>query len=480
MQTAPYVPLSAVRQRNLPPTNYHLIAIAPWVNGGCAEAYLAAAREAPVRAFLFYLPGNGTASPPPADSPQWHIHNNAGWMSQTNYPVFALSGTVGEVLMQHSSLYSGNMTEVPYGDYITERFYGTPDDYLRIWTELDLSTAPEGFATWVYVLIILGVFLVVITATSILMHSIQAWRRAGLRRRVIDGDINLEAMGIKHLTVPMAHIQKFPLYTYHYEPVASPPLSPRSTRSGRSRTRTRSRTLSQAESAADCRAARSATVSELGLSSPFTTESTTATNYQPNCEICLEPYKNRETIIRELPCGHIFHPECIDEFLHDVSSLCPICKASMLPEGYCPKITNDMVRRERAIRLLRGRIEVEDDDNEGSSSGRPHGRWRLFTGKSVSSSTSTELQETQPRLKRGSLPQLRLSCSDGKANNPQAAAPSASARERMRELAGVEPDDAEGGMPACKFTLGRVCASIPLKLTTTGRRMRVRIFPGFN
>jgi hypothetical protein len=133
--------------------------------------------------------------------------------------------------------------------------------------------------------------------------------------------------------------------------------------------------LSQAEIAPACRAARSATVSELGPNSPFTA-STTATNYQPTCEICLEPYKNRETIIRELPCGHIFHPECIDEFLHGVSSLCPICKASMLPEGYCPKITNDMVRRERAIRLLRGRIEIEDDDNEGSSSGRSHRRWR--------------------------------------------------------------------------------------------------------
>jgi hypothetical protein len=374
-------------------------------------------------------------------------------MSHTGHPVFALSGTVGELLMQHSSLYSGNMTEVPYGDYITERFFGDPDDYLRIWTELDISTAPEGFATWVYVLIILGVFLVVITATSILMHSIQAWRRAGLRRRVIDGDINLEAMGIKRLTVPMAHIQKFPLFTYHYEPVASPPpLSPRSTRSGRSRTRTRSRTLSQAEIAPACRAARSATVSELGPNSPFTA-STTATNYQPTCEICLEPYKNRETIIRELPCGHIFHPECIDEFLHGVSSLCPICKASMLPEGYCPKITNDMVRRERAIRLLRGRIEIEDDDNEGSSSGRSHGRWRLFTGKSVSSSASTELQETQPRFKKGSLQRWRPSRSDGNANIAQAAAPSASARERMRELAGVEPDNGEDGMPACKSIL---------------------------
>ncbi|KAJ4296976.1 hypothetical protein N0V88_003892 [Collariella sp. IMI 366227] len=366
-QTAPHIPRSAVRQTNLPPTNYHLIALAPWVNDHCASASLAAARMAPVRAFLFYFPGGGDTAPPPSDSPLWHIQGNANWMGQTGYPVFAVSGMVGEIMMQHLSLYSGNITQVPFGEDITDRFMTDPEDYVRIWTELELVVDAMNFSAWMYFLVVVGVLIAVVCSISLFMHLVQARRRAGLRRRVLAGEVNLEAMGIKHLTVPMEHIQKFPLFTYNYEPdISSPPMSPRSAKTTRSRTRTRS--LDPTESATASRVARSATVSELGLGRPFTV-STAATDYQPNCEICLEAYENRVTIIRELPCGHIFHLECIDEFLHAVSSLCPICKASMLPQGYCPKVTNSMVRRERAIRRLRGRIDTQDSD-EGSKTGQ--------------------------------------------------------------------------------------------------------------
>jgi hypothetical protein len=437
--------------------NYHLIAIAPWVNGRCADAYLTAARAAPVRAFLFYKPGAGSDSPPSPDSADWHIHDKADWMAQTKWPVYAVSGMVGDVVMQHLSLYSGNVTEVPFGHNISERFLADPEDYLRIWTELGVSTPPARIATWIYALIIIGVLFVVFTTTSLLMHFVQAWRRVGLRRRVIAGEINLEAMGIKHLTVPMPYIQRFPLFTYHYEPEAlSPPASPRLARTTRTRTRTRSVDLADSPTAS--RVAQSATVSDLGLGSPFTAASTTATDYQPTCEICLEPYENRATVIRELPCGHIFHPECIDEFLHEVSSLCPICKASMLPEGYCPKVTNDMVRRERAIRRLRGHVEVQDD-SEGPAAGKPRGRWMAtrsrFFGGGPMSSTSTELKETRPRPRRREPQQVQLQLRPNRpADGEPQGAPTALARERMRELAGFEPDYGEAGLTRCKYCPG--------------------------
>ncbi|KAL2127800.1 hypothetical protein VTI74DRAFT_10160 [Chaetomium olivicolor] len=454
-QTAPHIPLSAVRQANLPPTNYHLIAIAPWVNDHCASASLAAARLAPVRAFLFYFPGSGDASPPPSDSPEWYIRGSADWMDQTGYPVFAVSGMAGEVMMQHLSLYSGNITQVPFGQNITDRFLTDAEDYVRIWTELDLVIDSMTFGAWVYFLVVVGVLLAVICSTSFLMHLVQARRRAGLRRRVLAGEVNLEAMGIKHLTVPLEHIQQFPLFTYNYEPeISSPPLSPQSAKANRSRARTRS--LDHTESAAASRVTPPATISELGLRSPFAA-SATATDYQPNCEICLEPYENRVTIIRELPCGHIFHPECIDEFLHEVSSLCPICKAGMLPEGFCPKVTNTMVRRERAIRRLRGRIDAQDSD-EGSKTGQPRPWWaaprsRIFgMGGDRASPAATELKEARPRPKK--RPPRRVQA------DPQGPPPPVT-RERMRELAGFEPDYGEGG-------------------STRWQRIRSRIFPGFH
>lgn len=78
---------------------------------------------------------------------------------------------------------------------------------------------------------------------------------------------------------------------------------------------------------------------------------------QPTCPICLDDFEAGETLVRELPCHHIFHPDCVDTFLLNNSSLCPMCKVSTLPKGYCPaNITNAMVRRERNIRRLRDRV----------------------------------------------------------------------------------------------------------------------------
>ncbi|KAI7564228.1 hypothetical protein KC317_g7200, partial [Hortaea werneckii] len=77
--------------------------------------------------------------------------------------------------------------------------------------------------------------------------------------------------------------------------------------------------------------------------------------------ICLDDYvpvsaESEGTTVRELPCHHIFHPECVDAFLKENSSLCPICKRTVLPQGYCPRnVTNAMVRRERIMNHRRAR-----------------------------------------------------------------------------------------------------------------------------
>lgn len=43
------------------------------------------------------------------------------------------------------------------------------------------------------------------------------------------------------------------------------------------------------------------------------------------CAICVEDFKDGDTL-RVLPCEHGFHKECIDEWLINHSSLCPLCK----------------------------------------------------------------------------------------------------------------------------------------------------------
>ncbi|CAK7212032.1 hypothetical protein SBRCBS47491_001325 [Sporothrix bragantina] len=486
-----YVPDSAVRQGNLPATNYNLIAIAPWFDVNCTKSYLASARYDPLRAFIFYLPSNDTTKPPGPESDVWDLFDDGAWQYDNHYPIFAVSGALGSEMMYQLSRYSGNLTDVPFGENISEIYDADADDYVRIWTELSVST-PTGLPNvWVFILAVIGVLLAVITLTSLFMHIMWRRRRASLQRRVVQGEINLETTGIKRLTVPSSQIQKFPLFTYNYEPppprsppppsirqsvLVSPttdgmsaisvgPPTPVSTLAARRLSRlsqsrphqsldaaldndasatsaSASDTRSQPASDHDYQSSAHAVSVPLPASPVAETISETPVlgmlDYQPMCQICLEPYQNRVTIIRELSCGHIFHPECIDEFLAHVSSLCPLCKACMLPKGYCPRITNAMVRRERAIRRLREQVVVEDLSNTVGDRGRIHS-WGSSIKKhlhsatdrlSISPSFGTMAEsgielKTQPVMRTQSLAQLPPM------NTSEAT------RRRMARLAGV-------------------------------------------
>ncbi|MED6160992.1 hypothetical protein PIB30_056494 [Stylosanthes scabra] len=50
-----------------------------------------------------------------------------------------------------------------------------------------------------------------------------------------------------------------------------------------------------------------------------------------NCVICLEEYKDREDVGTLKTCGHDYHVSCVKKWL-SMKKLCPICKASALPE----------------------------------------------------------------------------------------------------------------------------------------------------
>ncbi|KAI1378529.1 hypothetical protein F4677DRAFT_411158 [Hypoxylon crocopeplum] len=344
--SAPYIPQNATRQVNLPTTNYNLIALAPWINANCTLAFLASAKLDPIRAMLVYLPDGDTNQPPAVDDEAWDLGDGGAWKATNRYPVYAIPSTSGKQMMRQLSLYSGDLSQVPFSNQIMSTYSPNPADYVRVWTELTVVTISTTLPLWAFILIILGVIVVVIGSTSLLMHLVQNRRRAALRRRVMRGEVNLEALGIKRLTVPFDHIQTFPLFTYNYDP---PLASPSSTKFPQKNGRRSSEASGVAINV------RSSTRNE---------KNDSAIDYQPACIICLEDFESRKTIIRELPCGHIYHPECIDEFLSHLSSLCPSCKASMLPVGYCPQITNSMVRREFGTRRLRSRGAVIHVDVE--------------------------------------------------------------------------------------------------------------------
>lgn len=426
-----YIPKSAVRQVNLPPTNYNLVALAPWFDDDCSRSYLLSARLDPIKAFIFYQPVKSTDKPIP-DDPIWTIDDSMQWKTQNHFPTFAVPGAVGIEMMRQLSRYSGNVSTVPFGANISALYNPDTSDYVRIWSQLTVST-PSGLPNiWVFILAVIGVLLLVIASTCCGMHLTWRRRRTSLRRRVMDGEVNLEAQGIKRLTVPMQRIEKFPLFTYNYEPESlSPPTSPASTKSPR-RNSVRRSSRARTDPSYDGKQAAESTPRSPGALSDL--------EYQPSCHICLERFEHRSTIIRELPCGHIYHPDCIDEFLSRVSSLCPICKASMLPPGYCPPVTNSMVRRELATRRLRGRVEVDESDDESTH----HGRVRSW-GSSVKKrlfSVTTANPPANPPVDIELRPQSKTQSGNRETDD----AAKATRQQRMRELAGpdIESDDGHG------------------------------------
>ncbi|KAF9356411.1 E3 ubiquitin-protein ligase rnf13 [Mortierella sp. AD094] len=71
--------------------------------------------------------------------------------------------------------------------------------------------------------------------------------------------------------------------------------------------------------------------------------------YDP-CAICLEEYEVGERL-RELPCKHFFHAQCIDPWFKDVHSICPVCKRDYSPAGANGQ-TRTNANDERSSRML--------------------------------------------------------------------------------------------------------------------------------
>lgn len=52
-------------------------------------------------------------------------------------------------------------------------------------------------------------------------------------------------------------------------------------------------------------------------------------NNKETCNICLCDYEIGDCC-KKLPCNHVYHTQCIDRWLRNVSS-CPVCKAPITP-----------------------------------------------------------------------------------------------------------------------------------------------------
>lgn len=108
------------------------------------------------------------------------------------------------------------------------------------------------------------------------------------------------------------------------------------------------------------------------------------------CAICVEEFEEKD-MTRVLPCNHFFHPACVDPWLTDHSSMCPLCKQSVARERELSRqssiqlsdtASENFGTPELALTDVtnstsppRGNLSTNADDSSSASSGSP-----LLTG----------------------------------------------------------------------------------------------------
>ena len=338
-ETRQFVPENVTRISDFRGSSCPIVSLAPWTSVNCTQEYFAQIRRDNVQGAIFFLPGGSTVAPPTVDTGSWNLNDNDQWLTENMFPIYALPGSVAAYMMQNLVAYSGNLTNEPHGAQLVQQYDAR--DFVRLWAGIPLNNGTGGIPSlWVFLIIVLAVLLFVVLVTSFVMHLVQGRHRRILQRRVANGEVDLEALGIKRLNVPQDILDKMPQYVY---------------------------TSKEAP-----------TISATAATKNVTPKKTVQFS-QPTCPICLDDFVAGETTIRELPCNHIFHPECIDPFLKENSSLCPMCKKSALPPGFCPvQVTNLMVRRERLIRRMRQRVQVIHGEEVGGPQGAYGRRRRLY------------------------------------------------------------------------------------------------------
>ncbi|CAN9426607.1 unnamed protein product [Alternaria alternata] len=219
-QEADYVLENATRIANLPSDkDYALIAVAPWYSAQCTIEYFTAARNHPTKAFLTYLPGDSNAKPPVLNDAAWNLQDGGSWQTANDFPTYALSSMTGRNIMEQLDQYSGNLSQVPHADQLSQIYDST--DYVRLWATVSTDSGGQLPSLWVFLVIVLAVLLVAVSITSLVMHIIQRRRRNDLRERVLNGQVDLEALGVKRLTVSQQVLDKLPIHTHTAPAVAA-------------------------------------------------------------------------------------------------------------------------------------------------------------------------------------------------------------------------------------------------------------------
>ena len=343
------IPANSTTLAILPP-NYYLIAIVPLDQ--CTQSYLNQARIDGAQAAVVY---NYTTAPPTGPQSVAAIQSS---ITSFPLPIYGLLSSDAVPLLDAMQMYSGDLASAPFGSNLTAN-YG-PNNQARLVLSIDTGNSTSLPGLWLFLLVILAALGIIIASTSLSMHFSQYRARRDLRRRIAAGEIDLESLGIKRLTVPQDRIDALPIKTYYGPPGGAVTTVPAVVKE-------------EVEvPAIEKEGVKDSQMEDAGVTMPPTTTEDTEAPPAPahqhtfetsTCAVCLDDFEAGQTRVRELPCYHAFHPECIDPFLANRSSLCPLCKRSVLPKGFIPSnltLTNATIARERRLRQLRQQQAPQD------------------------------------------------------------------------------------------------------------------------
>lgn len=326
----------------------------------CTSDYLVQAKRDQAEAAVLYNYTSMSNMPSTSLTSTFSVFNN---------PIYGITSDDAQPLLQNMVSYAGNISTVPMGSNLSALY--DPEDYVRLTLTINTGQGSSLPGLWLFLLVILAALGLIIASTSVSMHVSQYRARRDLRRRIAAGEIDLESLGIKRLTVPKEMIDTMPITIYGVS--APKPLKAKGTFDSKYE---HSRKFSKSDDRKSSKSDRNSIKSDDQSAAPSPTapthssaESTTVDPIQSapppvdgfdqsSCAICLDDYVINTTPVRHLPCNHIYHPHCIDPFLQTRSSLCPLCKRTVLPKGFIPptlQLTNATVARERRIRLMRQR-----------------------------------------------------------------------------------------------------------------------------
>ncbi|KAJ5636731.1 uncharacterized protein N7484_010044 [Penicillium longicatenatum] len=355
--TGPFIPEDVTRHKDVSEFGYPVIGLAPWVSPECTQSFLAASREAGTNALVFFQPSNNESGiPPPPSSDQWSLHDDDQWMIDNNYPIYAVPGPAGVTLMNELATFSDGTSHNKTNNAFDTSSNPARKSDTRLFTMLDADKAAASSPSlWSFVLAILGTIFGLTLILVVLYRMMQRRRREVLRQRIESGEVDIEHLALNQLKVPGELVEKMPLYTY---PNVSTTDSKNEVEAEVAEVDPRSKTPSPIpeEHEPTPQTPTGIRKPQAAVINPVTDDQSTSSSSTPNryrlshtqttCAICLDDFVVGSSTVRELPCGHIFDPGCIDPFLMENSSLCPLCKKSVLPlDSLEISVTNDMLRQ---------------------------------------------------------------------------------------------------------------------------------------